>query len=153
MTYKELKNALSQGKALTHCSSDGTCVYYIQRDGRDFVARGKETDVYLGPYNLHITAEEILKDNIPYGIYEKPILTESEKRYLSVVVKPYIERYNVTIIKRKYLDKRFISICYCNEKGSSVQSSTDFPLFGADEMYVGMEENKHYTSDDLELDY
>lgn len=152
MTLNELRDALKQGKALTHIS-DGMCNYYIQRNGRDFVARGKETDEYVGPYSLRLTAEEILKDNIPYEIYEKPILDKAEKRYLSEVIRPFRKNYKITVKKVRAIgnDEECICIWFYDSKTDSPDGMVNLPQFKAGGMYKGMKANKVYALKELGL--
>lgn len=149
MTLNELRDALRQGKAIAPTSKDMS-VFYIRKEGRGFVARGKETGEYVGPYSLRLTAEEILKDNIPYEIYEKPILDKAEKKYLSDVVRPFRKDYKITVKKHRTVgDEELIFIWFY---GSELLEGIDFlegmanlPHFKAGTMYAGMELGKEYT--------
>ena len=150
MTYEELRKALKEGKAIASTSKDMS-VFYIRKEGRDFVSRGKETDEYVGPYSLRLTAEEILKDNIPYEIYEKPILDKVERKYLSDVIRPFRKDYKITISKKSVIDAKEY-LCISVKKIPSVFSEFILlPCFKKGSMYKGMERDKEYSLEELGL--
>ena len=77
---------------------------------------------------------------------KEPILDEEERKYLSGVIRPFRDRIGY-IKKCKFLNRteylRFLM------KGDEVSSS--LPLFKKGTMYKGMELNKEYTLEKLEL--
>ena len=76
----------------------------------------------------------------------KPILDETEKEYLSAVIKPFKNRIGY-IVKRKYdIEESYIVIHINN--GSSFY----FPNFKKGTMYEGMKVDKEYTLKELGLD-
>ena len=74
---------------------------------------------------------------------EEEILDETEKRYLSNVIKPF--RDKVKAIKKKSYSREFIRI-YIKEDEPII-----LPYFEKGTMYKGMKENKEYTLKELGL--
>ena len=76
---------------------------------------------------------------------KEPILTDSEREYLSAVIKPF--RKNVMdVVKTQYSGgKQSIRIRIC--AGDYVE----LPLFNNNTMYKGMEVDKYYTPEELGL--
>ena len=80
---------------------------------------------------------------------KEPILTDSEREYLSAVIKPY--KNKVTFIaksKDTYEAKYFISIVV---NGNYGREAIHLPWFKENTMYKGMEIGKHYTLKELGL--
>ena len=75
------------------------------------------------------------------------ILTDKEREYLSSVIKPFRDKVSL-ISKRSNDNGQFISI-EIEEKPHN--NNMFFPYFEADTMYKGMEINKHYTLEELDL--
>lgn len=77
---------------------------------------------------------------------KEPVLDDVEKEYLSAVIKPF--RKNVSCI-RKSKDprkgKNYIKIEFCDG------DRMFFPNLSNDEMYKGMELDRNYTLEELEL--
>ena len=80
---------------------------------------------------------------------DEPILTDEERRYLSAVIKPF--RSRVKTITKAYLE------CF-NEFEYLWGEMIDYddnmfilPFFEKGTMYKGMEANKRYTLEELEL--
>lgn len=74
---------------------------------------------------------------------EEEILDETEKRYLSNVIKPF--RDKVKAIKKISYSREFIKI-YIKEDQPAI-----LPYFEKGTMYKGMKENKEYTLKELGL--
>lgn len=84
------------------------------------------------------------------GKYEikKPILDEKEKEYLSNVIKPFRDKV-MNIAKYDTEKNQFIRICYCDiDKNLEYMYFTPFKK---GTIYKGMEVNKKYSLEDLEL--
>lgn len=79
----------------------------------------------------------------------KPILDGVEKEYLSHIIKPFKEK--ITFIMKTDYDnnKEYIFIEYYEE--SNIKYIIEFPSFKKGTMYKGMELDKQYTLEDLEL--
>lgn len=114
--------------------------YKIAKDGM-FMYSGFASDWF--------SANHILL-GVLIGKYEikKPILDEVEKEYLSAVIKPFRDR--VISVRKYHYDKyyEYITIIYYDV---SKYLSIYFPPFKKGTMYKGMEANKQYSLEDLEL--
>lgn len=84
-------------------------------------------------------------------IEEPDILDEAEKRYLRAVIKPFRNRV-ISISKYFYVfDNAYaINICVLSSVGIFEKEIIRLPLF-RNEMYKGMEKNKPYTLEELDL--
>ncbi len=76
-------------------------------------------------------------------IVEKEVLDEKEKEYLSNLIKPFKHKVEY-IAKLCYLDEHYISIDLSGEE-------ICLPCFKKGTMYKGMEEEKEYTLEELDL--
>ena len=78
--------------------------------------------------------------------YKEPILDDAEKEYLSAVIKPF-RKMIAYIVKAQDFDdgKQCIRIILQNGDGMH------FPYLDDDEMYKGMEVNKEYSLEELDL--
>ena len=77
--------------------------------------------------------------------YVPEILTEKEKSYLSVVIKPFREKVEYVYKKCSEIDKReYLEISLEN-------GVISFPYFEKDTMYKGMKYGKRYTLEELGL--
>lgn len=83
-------------------------------------------------------------------IIKKPILDEAEKKYLSNVIKPFRNQIE-SIVKYSY--GKYEAINMVNFKVDENMSFivTNFPYFKKGTMYKGMEVNKEYSLEDLDL--
>lgn len=75
---------------------------------------------------------------------KEPIITDSEREYLSSVIKPFRENVNF-ICKNSNILREYISI------GVNINDSISLPAFKPGKMYKCMEENKLYTLEELGL--
>lgn len=78
--------------------------------------------------------------------YKEPVLDDVEREYLSAVIKPF--RENIEYIRKNksaYKDKQFISIGFYDD------DYMYFPFFENDAMYKGMELDKKYSLEELDL--
>ena len=80
-------------------------------------------------------------------IYEaKEILDEKEKKYLSYVIRPFINRVkSIKKISHRDCKKCWIKIKLTTDEG------IHFPFFKEDKMYKGMKINREYTLEELGL--
>ena len=76
-------------------------------------------------------------------IIKKPILDDIERRYLSNVIKPFIDRIEYIIKNSAYSPIEWITIKYKDG------GATPLPLFEKGTMYKGMEANKRYSLSEL----
>lgn len=81
--------------------------------------------------------------------YEKPILDNEEREYLSAVIKPYKNKV-ISIMKAKdgYEIRRFIIILI---NGNYGKETINLPWFKGNAMYKGMKDFKEYTLEELGL--
>lgn len=101
-----------------------------------------------------INHKEMLSNKIldmEIEIEEPDILEEVEKRYLRAVIRPFRDRV-ISISKYFYVfDNAYaIDICVLSSVGNFEKEITRLPLF-RNEMYKGMEKNKPYTLEELDL--
>ena len=78
------------------------------------------------------------------------VLDEEERKYLSVVLKPFRNR-DVKITKRQGCPQEFIQVEMNRENSLISREYIEFPLFEAGAMYTGMEINKEYSLKELKL--
>lgn len=127
--------------------------------GEEFGLKNSNFRYKLTTYGLrkrHITIEEwsdsCMLDDLLLGKCEivkkdNSILDESEKRYLSNVIKPF--RNQVTSISKKLGDYgEFIDI---EIKEAEYSDGIYLPYFKPNSMYKGMEEYNNYTLEELGL--
>jgi hypothetical protein len=83
--------------------------------------------------------------------YKEPVLNETEKAYLSAVIKPF--KANVTGICKINICRGFYCIrIYAKSISSELRIEViDLPLFETGTMYKGMETDKHYSLEELGL--
>lgn len=81
-------------------------------------------------------------------IVKKPILDETEKRYLSNVIKPFRNKIEY-IAKYTDEDEEYISLIYRDLSDRKIEIA--FPSFKKGTMYKGMELDKEYSLEDLGL--
>lgn len=80
---------------------------------------------------------------------KSPILDEVEKQYLSNIVRPF--RNNVEwIIKRRWENYEYIVIAYYDGIVND-EYELEFPAFKVLQMYKGMEPNRRYSLEELDL--
>lgn len=147
MTINEMLETLREGKTIA-CDDKR---YMKIEDGR-FVERSQESDgIVITSSRIFISVDNVLKNETDYRIYEKPILTDKEKEYLSVVIKPFRDKLNA--IRRMHtLDKNYNKISFVfkpNNKGEV--SAFSLPEFKHGTMYRGMKIDKFYSLEELGL--
>ena len=95
----------------------------------------------------YFSLEDILCDRIE--IVKKPVIDETERKYLSAVIKPFRDRVKC-ISKNRFDGFERIFITYFSKLGNK-DYILDLPAFEEGTMYKGMEVCKHYTLDELGL--
>ena len=113
----------------------------------DTLLRGKCTKEYRAfceGFNCEGCRERFLKWLLEEA--KEPILDDVEKEYLSAVIKPF-RKMIAYIVKAQDFDggKQCIRIILQNGDGMY------FPYFDDDSMYKGMEVNKEYSLEELDL--
>ena len=117
--------------------NNGDALLIIKEDGiyRLFKSKWVKTNYFL---------DSLLTGKIE--ITKKSILDDNEKEYLSVVIKPFRDKVSYICKKKSDCTKmEWIQI------GIETDMSLDFPSFEICTMYKGMELNREYTLEDLEL--
>lgn len=76
---------------------------------------------------------------------KEPILTDSEREYLSAVIKPFRKKVMDVIKLQCSEERQCIRIRIC------VGDYAELPLFNNNTMYKGMEVDKYYTPEELGL--
>ena len=78
---------------------------------------------------------------------QEPILDDAERKYLGGVIKPFRNKikYIQKIAYVDYTKNQYLRFCMKNEP------SWTMPLFEPNTIYKGMELNKQYSLDELEL--
>ena len=97
------------------------------------------------------SCSECRKENIEWLLseYKEPVLTEEEKEYLSSVIKPF-RKFVVYIEKIKYIDG-WERITFYSLNLKSWECVTILPPFQSGTRFKGMELNKQYKLEKLEL--
>lgn len=81
--------------------------------------------------------------------YEKPILDDKEREYLSAVIKPYKNKViGITKVNDEYAKKCYIRIVI---NGTDGREAVNLPYFKGNTMYKGMKDFKDYTVEELGL--
>lgn len=108
-------------------------------------------DMEVSLYNLVEPSEyhKLMKSNNVKIVYEveDEILDEEEKEYLGNLIRPFRDRIDsITKNANVFDDDCYIEISLDNETDSMT-----LPNFEKDEMYLGMEEDKEYSLEELGL--
>lgn len=119
--------------------------YKLSKEGLSFWGVSSQEWILSSIIGELLTGEsEIIK-------LSKPILNETERKYLSNVIKPFRDKViSIANYYEESIDNNFIEIevkqNYCNEN-----QYVSFPYFKKGTMYKGMEEYKKYTLEELGL--
>lgn len=110
----------------------------------DAQLRRKFINVYCKGFNCEGCRERVLKWLLEET--KEPVLDDVEKEYLSAVIKPF-RKMIAYIVKAQDFDdgKQCIRIILQNGDGMH------FPYLDDDAMYKGMEVNKEYSLEELDL--
>ena len=118
------------------------CIYKFTKNGLFWRCQGQWLPSDITFVKILCGKAEIIK---------KPILDETERRYLKNVIKPFRDKVKC-IVKRDYemsYENEYIFIVF-NDDGC-MQIKMCFPSFKKGTMYKGMELNKNYTLEELGL--
>ena len=148
MTFEELGKALKAGKAVATKENNA---YFKLVDGK-IKAFDKSNGKYIANlYCFNFLVEKVLNDKSGFEIYNKPILDEAEKRYLSGVIRPFRKDYEITIRQEDVGDGLKYICIYLKKISSGRCEYIALPFFEAGEMYKGMNTNEKYTLKELGL--
>ena len=110
----------------------------------DTLLRGKMVNGYCKGFNCEGCGERVLKWLLEE--VKEPVLDDVEKEYLSAVIKPFREMIAYIVKAQDFDDgKQCIRIILQNGDGMH------FPYLDDDAMYKGMEVNKEYSLEELDL--
>ena len=118
--------------------------YKLAKEGLSFWAVSSQEWILSSIIGKLLTGEsKIIK--LP-----KPILNETERKYLSAVIKPFRDKViSIANYYEESIDNNFIEIevkNYCNEN-----QYVSLPYFKSGAMYKGMTVNRGYTLEELGL--
>ena len=110
----------------------------------DTLLRGKMVNGYCEGFKCEGCGERVLKWLLEEA--KEPVLDDVEREYLSAVIKPF-RKMIAYIVKAQDFDdgKQCIRIILQNGDGMH------FPYLDDDAMYKGMEVNKEYSLEELDL--
>lgn len=131
------------------------------KEGKKVGNKGWPSSLYLKKYfdrvvnqdgkTMNLTITSMLSND--WEEYKEPILDEEEKKYLSAVIKPFMDR--VVYIRKVKVGEcnQFISIKVKRYDYDEEDSNEyiELPYFREDTMYVNMEVGKEYNLEDLGL--
>lgn len=144
MNLIEALNLLNKGKKIRR-KAWAQCIYVcLDKDNQLMDNLGQNAYYLFG-------SDEIKTDN--WEEYKEPSLDEEEKKYLSVVIKPFRDR--VKCIKKLDIHRgynknyEYIFGECCNE--DDVVDTFTLPYFPEGTMYKGMKLGKRYTLEELGL--
>lgn len=80
--------------------------------------------------------------------FRKPILDDTEREYLKSVFKPFAKR--VYYVKKTGTNNRYFIMAFISDDSSDY---AELPKFDGKKMYNGMELEKHYSLEDLDIRY
>ena len=121
------------------------------KSGDTIIKNGKKTysNSYFTTYDNQIYKEIIAKIEEPEykTVYENvfDVLDEKERKYLKDVIRPFRNRVKHITKGNVFECKEFITICIDD------YYAVNLPLFEKGTMYVGMETDKNYTLEDLNI--
>lgn len=121
----------------------------------DLEDRGSEFKIYLkdnaiGQYPQGFTMYEAAMNWLD-SEHKEPILDDTERAYLSAVIKPFRER--VWYIRKAVADDTSVYKCsyYILIRFNDGGNDMNFPVFHEPDMYKGMKFGKTYTPKELGL--
>ena len=79
---------------------------------------------------------------------KEPILDEEEKKYLSAVIRPFRDRVEY-ILRGDCIDKTSYITIAIKQIDKNINENICLPYFETNKMYKGMEDQKHYTLEEL----
>lgn len=149
MTFEEFRKALMEGKAIT----TKEFLVYIKRKGDKLVAYWKSDGAFAYEYDdFKFSSKDLLNNELGYEIYNKPILDEVEKKYLSGVIGPFRKDYKIIVMKQIVDDDyENIDIEFRNKNDGVIEGMANLPCFKDNSMYKWMEALKEYTLEELGL--
>lgn len=151
MTINEMLETLREGKAVA-CDDR----LYMKIENGRFVERSQESGgVVIASSCVLIPIDDVLKNETDYRIYEKPVLNDVEKKYLSEVLRPFKKSFAKIVISKSdnfciSKDKERLLFMLTNIDGC-YEEMFSLPNFAKGTMYKGMKTNKNYSLEELGL--
>ena len=145
MVLMEALKALSEGKKIRRNTWDEQ--EYIRLDND-----GQLIDELGDPVEIFFDSDDMKADNWKFA--NKPILNYSEKDYLENVIRPFRKRFERILVAKETFNDNFVLTIYLrhDDKENPEYSVINFPSFTKeDRLYVGMKEDKLYSSEELGL--
>lgn len=124
---------------------------YIRRSpGGELIIGVSENEYYYMSIFNHIFKD--VKPGCEPIRFRGPILNDTEREYLKAVFKPFASR--IELVKKQRCNEmwegmEYIKVIMTDPAGDSAS----LPVFKAGTMYKGMEPNKAYTLEDLDITY
>ena len=141
MNLVKALNLLNEGKKVRRKDWELSKYIYLNKDKNIVNDLGKEV--------LFIIDFDDIK-NEHWEEYNEDILNEEEKPYLESILKPYKDR--VDFVMKEVIGDYYERIVICvSVKNKSFKNYIAFPYFNKGTMYKGMEIDKKYTVNELEL--
>lgn len=151
ITGIDLINKISKGEILPNEIICKDAVYYLNPyyiDNTSYLYKTDINNLYKDIYGETLFLSEMSKIIKLYHYYED-ILDDTEKRYLSKIIKPFKDKVKY-IRKLKYdIVGYYIQIMFTEIDKSS--NFIDLPAFKGNTMYKNMILNEKYTLDELGL--
>lgn len=159
LTLREAIEALKAGKKVRLNQRNST-PFCLNEEGL-FKFDGQEAEegimINLGYLNCLcncISDFESIINRKCFVLVENPILDDMEKNYLGSIIKPFKEKYTAMTITKTATKFHTAYICITLiEKGKEdyCHEEIALPYFDRDKMYKGMELDREYTLEELEL--
>ena len=149
LTCEEVLKALKDSKKITYGEMNKTYMCMVDGEIRAFYKKDNKP-LCIRPYIMFYD-DEISKFS-EYELYEKPLLDEVEKKYLSRIVNPLKNSVRkITISKHKYYDSDKEYILFKATSTDGICDDWLFPRFEKGTMYAGMELVREYSLEELGL--
>lgn len=149
MTFEEFYKSLREGKSLTN---DKGMTYVHLEDGVPVIRVSETNKIARTSPRIDFPTRGIVENETGYKVYEKPILDEVEKKYLSAVIKPFRDR--ITYIAKVEEDIHWFYWIMIRVDIRFLNDYYDFclpPFEETSDMYKKMEVGKEYTLEELGL--
>lgn len=142
MNIIEAAKELKAGKKIMRSYWDGEYFLYLEND-HVYIGSKEDPDFKeiqdLRPFELLAEDWEVYEEQP-----KQPLLTDEEKAYLEVVLRPFKDRVEVIYKTSAHMKERLCFDCDFADSGR-------LPFFDRNTMYKGMELDKNYTIEELGL--
>lgn len=145
MVLMEAMKALSEGKKIRRNTWDEQEYIRLNNDGQLIDELGDPVEIFFD-------SDDMKADNWKFA--NKPILNYSEKDYLENLIRPFRKRFERILVAKETFNDNFVLTIYLrhDDKENPEYSVINFPSFTKeDRLYVGMKEDKLYSTEELGL--